>query len=430
MEKFQPPRGTRDFLPDEMAARRALCEKIRKVFEAYGYGEVCTPAFEDFALLEKKSGPQIEDEIYAFTDKGGRKLGLRFDPTVPICRIVASNPALQKPVKFYYITNMWRYDNPGAGRWREFWQAGVELIGPAGPEADAEMLALVSDCIRAAGIKDFTIRVNSRVFVEGFLEDAKVPKALWPEMMRSLDKTLKLGVEGVKEELRRKGIDKEYIEAFMKYARSSVPKGPAWSDGGAKNVKGKSNIDDIVRIQKLAGKMGAGRIEIDLSIVRGIDYYTGFVFETYVKGFEGMGSVAGGGRYDGLIGLYSGRDTPATGFGMGIDRLMEIVGKGGTPPAPKVFVIQVSEKTRGHALEITQMLRRSGVSADTDLMGRDLRKQMEYAGKRGVPFALIVGPREAESGRYTLRDMKTGKEELLTPEGVLRKLAGRQGPRP
>jgi len=144
--KFQPPKGTRDFLPAEMAARRKMFEKIRKVFENYGYGEVCTPAFEDFELLAKKSGPDIENEIYVFEDKAGRKLGLRFDPTVPICRIVGTDPSLPKPIKFYYITNMWRYDQPSAGRWREFWQAGIELIGSNKLEADAEILAVTSDC--------------------------------------------------------------------------------------------------------------------------------------------------------------------------------------------------------------------------------------------------------------------------------------------
>ncbi len=173
---WQPPRGTRDFLPADMAVRTEVCERMRKVFERYGYGEVCTPAFEDFGLLSKKSGPDIEKEIYAFEDKGGRKLGLRFDPTVPIARIVASTPNMPKPIKWYYITRMWRYDRPQAGRYREFWQAGLELIGTANLEADAEIIAIVSDCLKEVGVQDFGFVINSRKTVDAFAKQAKIPE--------------------------------------------------------------------------------------------------------------------------------------------------------------------------------------------------------------------------------------------------------------
>jgi histidyl-tRNA synthetase len=413
-ENFQPPRGTRDFLPAEMAARRIAFERIRKVFDSYGYGEVSTPAFEDFDLLSKKSGPEIENEIYAFQDKSGRKLGLRFDPTVPICRIVASNPSFPKPVKFCYITNMWRYDRPGAGRWREFWQAGVELIGPSGPQADAEMLSLVSDSLKALGVKDFYFRISSRKVVDGFVRKAGIPDGKIPDVFRCIDKLEKIGEKGVLAEMAARGINEDRAEKLMQLVSSGSAKGP--------------DAEELSQIRKVARAMGAKDVRIDLSVVRGIDYYTGFVFETMVKGSESLGSVASGGRYDKLIGIYSGHDVPATGYGMGIDRLMEIMDAGkdckalDVPPAVKAFVVSVNDAMKGQAIALTQALRAAGISSETELMGRGLGKQLEYAGKKGVPYAVIVGPREVKAKKFTLRDMKSGKESKLSLTGIIAKM--------
>ncbi|MFH0956371.1 MAG: histidine--tRNA ligase [Candidatus Aenigmatarchaeota archaeon] len=413
-ETFQPPRGTRDFLPQEMAGRRKAFEKIRKVFDAYGYGEVSTPAFEDFELLSKKSGPDIENEIYAFEDKAKRKLGLRFDPTVPICRIVASNPSLPKPIKFCYITNMWRYDRPGAGRWREFWQSGVELIGPSGPEADAEMLAIVSDSLKALGLKDFYFRISSRKVVDSFVQKVGIPAEKIPDVFRCIDKLEKIGEKAVLTEMSARGIDEDKAERLMKLVSSGSAKGP--------------EADELSQIKKVARAMGAKDVRIDLSVVRGIDYYTGFVFETMVKGSENLGSVASGGRYDKLIGIYSGNDVPATGYGMGIDRLMEIMkaekagGMVEAPPAVKAFVVCVNDAVKGHALTLTQALRAAGISSETELMGRGLRKQLEYAGKKAAPYVVIVGPREVKEKKFTLRDMKSGKESKLSLTVIIQKL--------
>lgn len=406
--KFKTPRGTRDFLPEEMARRREVFESIRKVFEGYGYGEVCTPAFEDFELLAKKSGPDIEKEIYAFKDKSGRKLGLKFDPTVPICRIVAANPSLARPIRLYYITNMWRYDRPSAGRWREFWQCGVELIGPGGPGADAEMLSLVSDSLKAAGAGKFCFRINSRGIIEELIKRAGIPEGKKFDAFRAIDKLGKIGEEGVKREARGYGMPPKAFEKLLKLIR-----GGRVSPEALKKLK---------RIKALAGRMGIKNVEIDFSIVRGIDYYTGFVFETFVKGSEGLGSVASGGRYDSLIGLYGGGDVPATGFGIGIDRLMEAL-KEGKPYCPAVAcIIPVNDSMKDKALEAAARLRRGGVSCVTDLMGRNIRKQLEYVNSMKIPYAIFLGPREAKSGKLTLRDMKTGKETSLKISGVIKRL--------
>ncbi len=407
-KKFQPPKGTRDFLPEEMFRRRKIYEKIRDVFERYGYGEVWTPAFEDFDLLAKKSGPDIEKELYVFKDKAGRKLGLRFDPTVPICRIVSSDPSIPKPIKFYYITNMWRYDQPQAARWREFWQAGVELIGSSKPEADAEILAIVSDSLKAIGIKKFYFKINSREIVESLVKQAGIPEKKKFDAFRAIDKLDKIGEKEVKKEMERYGIPKKSVDKFLALIKS-------------KKVS-QEELQKLKKVKEISEKMGVEDIRIDLSIVRGIDYYTGFVFETFVKGFESLGSVASGGRYDTLIGLYGGEDLPATGVGIGIDRLMEIVQDKEEYYPVKVFVAVVDESVREKALEILQELRRRGIKTDIDLIGRNLRKQLEYANKIKIPFVLVVGPEEVKTNKFKLRDMRSGKEEALFIEQILKKI--------
>jgi len=403
--KFQPPKGTRDFLPKEMAKRREIFEKVRKVFESYGYGEVCTPSFEDFELLSKKSGKDIEKEIYVFEDKGGRKIGLRFDLTVPICRIIASDSSLQKPIKFYYITNNWRYDQPGKGRWREFWQAGIELIGSSKPEADAEILAIVSDSFKAAGIKNFYFRINSRKIVEKMIKETGIPENKKSDVFRAIDKLEKIGESGVKKELETYKIQKKLVDKLLQLIKS-----------------GKAEIGELKEIKTLAEKMGVENIKIDFSIVRGIDYYTGFVFETFIEGREDLGSIAAGGRYDTLVGLYGGQNLPATGFGIGLDRLIEAVEDKKNYCPVDVYVAVVSEDVKSKSIEIVQKLRRNSIRVDMDIMGRNLTKQLEYANSLGIPYVLIVGKKEVESKLFKLKDMKNKTEKDLRLEEIIKEL--------
>ncbi len=406
--KFQPAKGTRDFLPADMANRRAVFEKIRKIFENYGYGEVWTPAFEDFELLAKKSGADIENEIYVFEDKGGRKLGLRFDPTVPICRIVASDPSLPKPIKFYYITNMWRYDQPGSGRWREFWQAGVELIGTNKPEADAEILSIVYNSLKSAGIKKFFFRINSRKIVDSMVSDAGIPEDKKTDAFRALDKLYKIGEDGVKKEMEKYKIPAKSAEKLLKLLKSEKVS--------------ESQLKELKEIKSLAEKMGVENIKLDFSIVRGIDYYTGFVFEVFVDGNEKLGSVASGGRYDTLIGLYGGQELPAVGVGIGVDRLMEILKFDEKYVPIDVYIASINDSVKDDAIRIVQQLRNENIRADFDLMGKNITKQLEYADKLGVPYVLVVGERELKSGKFKLKNMQEKSERELSIKDVIKLL--------
>lgn len=409
---YKRPRGTRDFLPEEMRVRRWIFERIREVIEGYGYGEVCTPAIEDLGLLTKKSGEEIEQEIYSFEDKGGRKLGLRFDLTVGNARIVAANPDLPKPIKWYSIGRMWRYDKPQTGRYREFWQANLEIFGSARAEADAEVLAVVYDSLRAIGIKGFILRVNSRGIIEELAKKADIPAKKKKDAFRAADKLGKMGVGGVRKEMERYGIDRNSAQNFINLIRLKPRE--------LESVLGEGKeLEEIKNIIRIAKKMGVNNICLDQSIARGIDYYTGFVFETVVKGFERLGSVASGGRYDSLVALYGGKNTPAVGAGIGLDRLAEIV-KIPSPNPKIIFILPVNDKVRPMAWEIAKTLRRGGITAEIDLMGRSLSKQLAYCDIKGVEAVCIVGERELKKRSVIYRDMQTGEEKLIKIKDLIK----------
>ncbi|MBI4015419.1 MAG: histidine--tRNA ligase [Candidatus Aenigmarchaeota archaeon] len=402
---LQPPKGTRDFLPGQQKVRRTLFENMRSVLERYGYGEVVTPAIEDFEVLAKKAGQEIENEIYVFTDKGGRKIGLRFDLTVPIARIVSSDSSLPKPIKFYVIGPMWRYDNPSAGRWREFYQVSFELIGSGSAKADAEVLGVVSECLKAAGVKKFSFSVNSRGLVEELVKEAGVPEKKKTEAFRAIDKLGKIGEDGVLKEFIRYDIPAEAGKKLLKLLKKS---------------RTNKELDELLKIAK---KMGVDNIEVDNSIVRGIDYYTGFVFETFIEGKESLGSVASGGRYDTLIGLYGGQNLPAVGCGIGFDRMLECLDIPEDKQQIKVFVANVNEWVWDDGLKIVIDLRAKGIATELDLMGRDLRKQIDYAVAKGAEFLVIVGPKELKEGKIVLRNLETGKESAVKIAELGKKIA-------
>ncbi len=313
---FQPPRGTRDLPPAEMKKRLFVLDKIRERFELWGFEPLETPAFESWELLAKKfgGGEEIKKEIYYFKDKSNRELGLRFDLTVPMARYVASS-SLTKPFKRYQIGRVWRYDRPGAGRWREFWQADIDVVGSKEPEADALVVAVCCDVLEQLGIKNFTIKINNRKLIEGFLQSIKIDNVL--DVMRSIDKIEKFGEEEVEKELKNI-IPEEKIKRIFNFIKTG------FENIEPKNELMKQGTKEINDFVSLIKEFGFEKyIKIDLSIVRGLDYYTGLVFETMLPKYKL--TVAAGGRYDNLIELFGGKPTPATGISFGIDRLIESV---------------------------------------------------------------------------------------------------------
>jgi len=397
-EKFQPPKGTRDLMPEDAARMEKIIEIVRATFKSFGFESLMTPAFESFELLSAKGGlgEAVKNEIYYFKDKGDRELGLRFDLTMPLARIVSSNPQIPKPFKRYQIEKVWRYDEPQAKRWREFWQADADIVGSESLDADTEVIAVACKALEALGFKDFKIRVNDRKILDEFLDSIGIGNTA--EVFRSVDKLDKIGEAGVKDELRKKGVSNEKTGKIMEFIKSG-------KDGKFKPL-----------LEKLETYGCKKYIKIDFSLVRGLDYYTGIVFEMDLGAGVSCGS---GGRYDRLIKNIGGEDLAATGSSLGLDRILEVMkekrmfGKVfGKEAAAKVFVANIGE-TMKDAVRIAEQLRSEGVACQTNLMGWNLTKQLDYADRIGVAYVIIVGEKELKTNKFTLRDMGDKTEEEL-----------------
>jgi len=421
MPRFQTPRGTRDFPPEEMMKRQYVFDTIRQVFESFGFSPMETPAFESWELLSAKGGggEEVKDEIYYFRDKSNRELGLRFDLTVPMARFVASNPQLAKPFKRYQIGRAWRYDRPQAGRFREFWQADVDVIGAEGTDADAECIAVAVEALKRLGFSRFTVRLNSRKILNYIIKSAGVGAKDAAQVFRALDKLEKIGEAEVLKEL-KSAVGGKQAAVIMKMiktkgAPSSLLKG---------NIEGVSELREVVEKAKAYGF--ADRIMVDFSLVRGLDYYTGPIFEISVQAKKNVGSVGGGGRYDNLIGLLGGAKSPATGISLGVERLMEIMSDESMFSLPasrtKAFIVAVKPELKAEALAIAKRLRSEGIAVQTDLMGRNMKKQLEYADACSIPYAIIVGDKELKEKRFLLKDMSKKIQKAMSVEQIARAL--------
>ncbi|MEM7826155.1 MAG: histidine--tRNA ligase [Candidatus Aenigmatarchaeota archaeon] len=433
---FSPPKGMRDFGQEETIMREYVIQTIKKVFECYGFESIETPALEDLELLTAKSGEEISKQIFRVETEKERKLGLRFDLTVPLARFVANNPQLPKPFKRYAIAPVWRYEEPQAGRLRQFYQADIDICGSESMEADVECLACALDCLKALGFEDVVVRINNRKILDAFVEivKEKIPEEVKIEfgsleVFRAIDKLSKIGVENVKEELRKIGLQEKQIEKLLEMIslkgefEEILEKSEALL---SKSKKGKEGLEELKKIFEISKFYGIEKkLVLDFSLARGLDYYTGPIFEIEVKGGK-IGSIAGGGRYDNLIELYGGRPTPATGISLGIERIMELKKKEMKLPKTrvKVFVANVDESMKRKAIEIAKEFRKKGIPTQIDLMGRNLKKQLEYADSVGIPFVVIVGKKEVEKGKLKLRDMvkkvemEMGIEEIIKTVGT------------
>jgi histidyl-tRNA synthetase len=312
----KPPRGMRDWLPPQFYALKRIEDVLSKVAESFGYRRVETPVVEHFEVLAKKAGEEVINEIYYFKDKAGRELGLRFDMTVPVARVLSYNLDTPRPVRWYYFTKVFRYDEPQHGRFREFYQFGIELVGSQSPRADAEVLQILTESLTAAGAASYVVKINDRRAVDKMLESLGL-SAYRDVIYRALDKKLKLPREEVVALMTRGGVPLDKAEKIYDMAGEA-----ALQDA----------VDLLTRLDPSLGAHYAKLIKylevstpleifrFDMSIVRGLDYYTGIVFEAFAGEYKL--AVGGGGRYDDLLELYSGVKTPALGFAIGVERLM------------------------------------------------------------------------------------------------------------
>ena len=431
--RFQPPKGTRDFLPEEMIKRQFIFDTLREVFEEYGFSPMETPAIESWSVLSVKGagGPEALMESYHFKDKGGRDIGLRYDLTVPLARVIAMNLSIPLPFKRYQISRAWRYGDIKRDRFREFWQADIDTVGSESMLADAEVVACAIQALKKLGFRDFVVRMNNRKILSALIEYAGVGKKKVMEAFRAIDKLDKIGVEGVREELLSRGISGEASGKILDFisieGKAGKVLGEAETMIGA-NEEGRKGIGELRELIDYLKALQVGpKFKVDLSLARGLDYYTGPIFEVSAK--EGMGSIAGGGRYDRLIGLFSGRDVPATGISLGIEGITELMEElelfATTKTKTKVFVVAVNKRFLMEAIKIAQMLRDGGVPAEFDLRGRSLTRQLEFADSKGIPYTAIVGEKELQREVVTLRDMKKRVEREVPIGELVSELRGR-----
>lgn len=400
MAKFQTLKGFRDFLPEKMAIRSHIINTLKGVFESYGFSELQTPTLEYAEVLTGKYGEEAEKLMYLFEDPGGRKVGLKYDLTVPLSRVMAQYPELPKPFKRYQIQPAFRAENPQKGRYREFWQCDIDTVGTSSPLSDAEILAIISASLKALKFSEFTIRLNSRQILFELTKKAAIPQNLNLSVLSSIDKLDKKPESEVQKELSQKGISGDQIKKTFKLLE---------------NAKPDENLKQII---DLAGKLGVKNIKFDPGLVRGLDYYTGAIFETVVTKPK-IGSLSGGGRYDNLIKNLGGPDLPAVGTTIGLDRIADVVTEENLflnlPKNPTQILVTIfSPQLVDQALETANSLRAANLN--TEIYPEEtakLDKQLKYASNKGIPLVVILGDEEVENNKATIKDLRTGRQETV-----------------
>jgi len=419
-EAISTPRGMRDIKPEEMDVREKMLDGIRRVFRLYGFQPLETPALENWEVLSAKGagGADILNETYNFEDRGGRRLGMRYDLTVPLARFIAMNPSIPLPFRRYQIGGVWRYGDVAKGRFREFLQADVDIVGSESMLADAEIAACAVDVFIELGFKEFTVRLNDRKILSAMTRFAGIEESKVDDAFRAIDKLEKIGEEKVFGEFSQRGIPNEAGKKLMellsiKGEADEVLKEAERLIGGIK--EGKEGIEEVRELLACVGKVGSEEyFKVDFSLARGMEYYTGPIFEVFFPG--GVGSLAGGGRYDRMIGLFLGKDVPATGISFGIDRIAEVMAKEYVKSEGSVFVAGVDESCSDEVLKAAKKLRGSGIPAMFDLRGRSLGKQLNYANSLKIPFVVIIGKEEMKQGKVKLRNFESGEEKLVSLE--------------
>ncbi|MEM4725020.1 MAG: histidine--tRNA ligase [Candidatus Hadarchaeum sp.] len=418
---MQAPRGTRDLLGEELLSIRHVMRRMDDVFRRYGYEEIETPIFEHLELFTKKSGSSVVSQLYAFKDKSSRDLALRPEITAPVARVyiqrLRSRP---KPVKLYYFGSCFRYEEPQSKRWRQFLQSGAEIIGTDDPAADAEVAALTSHIMEDLGFADFELRLGHIRLLRELLSHAGVKNEAQDPILRAVDSKEE---SRISEEVRRAGIKpaEEKLLRELIALRGEVSilgKATPLLRGIPRATAALRNLQAII---DYLPSLGVKNFSLDLGIARGLDYYTDFVFEVYLGGVQ----VAGGGRYDGLVEQLGGEPTPAVGVAFGIDRIAQTLLERKMVPLKDrldCLVLPVDASVRAEAMEVVTELRRAGLAADIDLMGRKFGRAMEYANAIGVKRVVVIGPKELKRGQVIIRDMVTGKQEAVARQDLPRAL--------
>ncbi|MGE5264831.1 MAG: histidine--tRNA ligase [Acidobacteriota bacterium] len=422
--KIQPrvPRGMRDILPKKMLLRQYVIRQFEIVFQRFGFEPLQTPVLELRETIMGKYGLDAEKLIYDAQHREGKEeLSLRYDLTVPLTRVVAMYPELVKPFKRYQIAPVWRAERPQKGRYREFYQCDVDIVGASSMLADAEIVTMIYVLLTRLGFKSFVTKINNRKILIGIGQYAGVSNELLGGLYRSIDKLQKIGPEGVREEMAQNRIPADVISKVMNLI--AIPNGDF---GELREQLGSVPIvmQGLDELEQLASYLTATNVppanyQFDFSMVRGLAYYTGPIYETIVTEPQ-IGSLTGGGRYDELVGLFSNQSIPVTGTSFGIERIIDVMEELSMfPPnlgktVTQVLVTVFNRELVGTCIRLAYELRAAGWNTELGLDTDSLGKQLKYAGSKGIPFAAIIGPDEATAQRVTLRDLTTGEQTLLS----------------
>lgn len=420
-------KGMRDFVPERMIPRQHVISILRDVFERHGFEPIDTPALEYYETLAGKYG---EDEklIYHFADHGGREIGLRYDLTVPLARFIAVHRnELTFPFKRYHIGPVWRADRPQKGRYREFWQCDADIVGTTSMLADADVVSIVIEALQAVNMPNFVVHINHRKLLESIALYAGVPSDRAGHVYRAIDKLSKIGPSGVVDELVAAGVEASVATRIVDLVSTSGPPEEILSavatrlEGQALAREALADMDNLFNFLAALGAPSQ-HYEFDLALARGLEYYTGPVFETTVEEPK-IGSLGGAGRYDGLVGMFSGQDLPATGMSLGLERIIDVADELGLlnlgSTVADVLVTIFDDEHITDSLAIASTLRDAGVKAETYLEeGRDLGRQLRFANRRGIPYAIIVGSDEVARGVVTVRDLASGEQSEIPREDV------------
>jgi histidyl-tRNA synthetase len=411
-------KGFRDYLPEAMIPREWIVDTARRVYRSYGFRPIDTPALEYLEILTGKGSDETDKQLYRFEDHGGRIVGMRFDPTVPLARFVAQHQQeLGLPFKRYHIATVWRGENTQTGRYREFMQCDFDTIGVRDFTADIEMVLVINDLFRELGVENVTVRVNHRAVLNGMLEKLGLADRS-AVVLRALDKLSKIGREGVVEELARTAqTTAKQSEQLLALASLTGGNDEVLAElrglvqGNATGECGVAELADLATAVAASG-VPATRIVLDPSIARGLDYYTGIIVETNLNDLAGIGSVASGGRYDNLAGVYTNQKLPGVGASLGLDRLLAALQELGRVPGAKtpapVLLCMFDATRRNDYLKLAAQLRAVGLGVELYPEPKKLGKQLQYADKQGFRVALILGEAEFTAAQCQVKDLQSG----------------------
>ena len=450
MEKPSLPKGTRDFGPAQMARRQFILNTIRNVFQTYGFQPLETPAMENLSTLTGKYGEEGDQLLFKILNSGDflkeatgddlttrnyKKLtgqvaekGLRYDLTVPFARYVVMNRhEITFPFKRYQIQPVWRADRPQKGRYREFYQCDADVIGTDSLLCEAEIILMIREVFRVLGLKDYTIKLNHRAILSGLAQaaGANLPES---NLFVAIDKLDKIGEEKVREELLAKGYTKESLDAvfsILNFKGNTAEKlaflGKQFTNSPA-GTKGLKDLTEVLESLKQYGTADE-HVEFDVALARGLSYYTGCIFEVKVNNVA-MGSVSGGGRYDNLTGVFGLPGVSGVGFSFGVDRLYDVLDELNLFPeeaqrTSSVLVCHLDAECRTHALRVVQTLRINQIAAEVYPDVSKLKKQLEYADRKKIPYAIVIGSDEVKTGNLTMKNMKTGEQHQRSLTEIL-----------